>query len=92
MTCYIQTVKVGLSYWKTLWSYLDFGYGLFNMIAAIMIGFDYIITPTLRTMQACTAVIIWLKALYYMQLNDKISPLVAIIFKIFSNIVVFIII
>lgn len=48
ITVYIQTIKIGYSYWKTLWSYLDASYGFFNMIASLMILSDTIYTPNLR--------------------------------------------
>ena len=34
LTVYIQTIKIGLSYWKSLWSYLDFGYGSLEYITS----------------------------------------------------------
>ena len=46
----------------------------------------------LRVLEAFTALIIWFKALYYLQLFDNISPLVVIIFEIFQGIITFIVI
>lgn len=56
---------IGRSYWKTIWAYLDAGYGFLNLVATFLMLTNQIDTPYLRIFQAITAIIIWFKALYY---------------------------
>lgn len=60
-----------------------------NLIISIMIMFNMNEYKSLRVLQVAAGLVIWFKALYYLQLNDHISPLVSIIFKIFGDIVPF---
>jgi len=80
-----QTVKVGKSYYRSIYAYLDILYTLFNSIIALNMINSYS-NYWFNTFGALMAIIIWSKAFYFLQLIDEIAPLIQIIFKIFMDI------
>jgi hypothetical protein len=92
ITLVINTKNIGLTYWKSVWSFMDLIYCVFIFVTSMMMLTMHSLSRSLRIFESIIAVCIWWKALYYMQLIDQVSPLVSIIFKIFDDILIFVLI
>lgn len=83
-----------MTYWKTKWAWIDTVYSALNLTVSIMIiqsiyEDNHAAIDRLRHMEAITAIIIWVKSLYFLELFDEISPLVKSIFKMFEDVFYF---
>ena len=84
-----QTYHTGFTYWQSAWSYFELTFSLSSFIVALMIILKIDDNQYLRWIEAVGALAIWFLSLYYLQLFDKIAPLIIIIFKIYSDITPF---
>jgi hypothetical protein len=68
------------------WTKLDLLYCLFNAIVSLKIlGDTKEESTSLRIFESLTALVLWTKSLYFLQLIGKISPLVQTLFKILDE-------
>ena len=66
---------------------LDISYILLNAITSLIILSESTEpSRSVRIFEALTALVLWTKLLYFLQLFDEISPLIQIIIKIFDDI------
>lgn len=83
----IQNYYLGWVYWKKVWSYMDLLYIFSNTTLSIMIINEKDNeNKELRVIETITALLIWTRCLYFLQLINSMSPLIQIIFKIFDSI------
>ena len=59
------------------------------IIYSIYYDEDHVRIEYLRRIEAITAIVIWIKILYFMELVDEVSPLIRSIFKIFEDVMYF---
>jgi len=80
-----------ITYWKgSQWGMIDSTFVLFSYIISALIMTDTkSTTAALRYFEAFTAILIAFRGLYFLELNNKFSPLILIMFKVFGDIYYF---
>ena len=80
-----------ITYWMgSQWGMIDSTFVLFSYIISALIMTDTkSTTAALRYFEAFTAILIAFRGLYFLELNNKFSPLILIMFKVFGDIYYF---
>lgn len=87
----LKTKHTGESYWNSQWSYLDFSYCFINFIIVCLI-LNYKPYAVLRYLEAFNAIILAQKSLYFLEMVDKIAPLINILYQVLGEIKYFLLV
>ena len=81
-----------LRYFKRFWTIIDISIIALNAIIVVQCYFykNMISSKDAHTIEAFLTILMWLKALYFMQLNEDIAPLIDSIFTVIKDIKTFI--
>lgn len=81
----LKTIYTRDSYWSSQWGPIDTAFCFCNFIIVCML-FYYEPTEFLRYLEAFTAILLGQKSLYFLEMNDKIAPLIFIFYKVLDEI------
>lgn len=86
-----KTYYTGESYWNSQWSYIDSVFCFVNLTIVVMI-LNYTPRAVLRYLTAFNAILLAQKSLYFLEMNNKVAPLVNILYQTLTKIRYFLLI
>ena len=90
LNIFAQSIFVRETYWLSYWAYFDLVHSCLSVVIAILISLERSY-PTeymkaYRVVMSVMAIMVWAKGFYFIELIDKVSPLIHSIFMIFYDI------